>query len=302
MSQTALPLNVQVRDFSVSPVPQRVWSWLRALNFCLSELGAGLFLVSLWLDFPWGALVGWLFAVLGGNATLLANVGRADRLWLTVLNFRLSWMARGVVAAGIFALFGFLYWALLQGWMPLAIGSPVYWALRVVAGLAAFFLLILDGLIMNSSPAVPLWHTRLLPILFASYGLSGGAALALLMLCCGLVPAGVSTTFVAWAADWLLGANLFIIVAYMARISWGRLATRESAYLLLRGQYAPYWLGLVVGLGLVVPLLLTSYVIATLNSTWLVWAAIAILVGNYAVRLLLLRSGVYAPIRALPTD
>jgi formate-dependent nitrite reductase membrane component NrfD len=279
-----------------------MWSWLRALNFSLIGLGAGLFLVSLWLDFSWGALVGWLLVAVGGNATLVANVGRAERLWLTMLNFRLSWMARGVVAAGVFTIFGFLYWALLQTWLPLAIGSPGYWAIKVVAGLAALFLLILDGLIMNSSPGIPLWHTSLLPILFLFYGLLGGTALTLLMLYYGLGETASSTTVLAWSVVGLLAANIVILLLYMVSIYYGGLASRESARLLLKGKYAPYWLGLVIGVGLVVPLSLTTYVIGTQNVVSFVWAAVAILVGNYAARFLLLRSGVYAAVRTIPNS
>ncbi|MDP2951910.1 MAG: hypothetical protein Q8O76_01160, partial [Chloroflexota bacterium] len=128
-------------DFSVAALPQTEWSWLRALSFCLTGLGAGLFLVSLWLDLPWGALAGWLL-VLGGNATLLATLGRVERLWLTVLNFRLSWTSRGVVGSGVFTVLGLLYWALL---LSQGIGFPGYWVIRGLAGLAALFLIILDG-------------------------------------------------------------------------------------------------------------------------------------------------------------
>jgi len=288
---------MQERVLSTDPAPQKAWTWLRALNFSFTGLGAGLFLVSLWLDLPWGALLGWSLVIIS-NASLLADVGRAERAWRMVLNYRLSWMARGVAATGIFITFGFLYWASLQGWLPLVIGSPGFWAIKTVAGSAALFLLLLDGLIMNSTPAISLWRTNLLPVLFSLYGLLGGATFTLLLLHYGLGEATFSLTALAWAVVGLLAATLAFTFAYMGSTLRGFTAEGFSNPL-LRGQYAPYWLGLVIGVGLIIPLSLTAYTIGTQEFIPLIWTAITILIGNYAIRLLLLQAGVYSLNQAL---
>jgi formate-dependent nitrite reductase membrane component NrfD len=301
MIQSIKARMIVVHDFRNTFHTQREWSWLIALAFFLGELGAGLFLVSLWLDFFWGAVVGWLVIVVGKSAAHLIYLGRFERFWRMILNPGTSWIARGLIAIAAFVIVGGIYWLVLPGWIPLGIGSTGFWVIKVLAALLAFFILAYDGFVMNSSPAIPFWNTTLLPVLCVTYGLLGGSTFALLMLSYGLGQTAVGMGVLEQVEVGLIVANLLIVPIYLLSVQYGSQAARESVYLLVRRQYAPYFWGLVLFVGLIVTLILVVYFTLAPLLGILIGAAIAEIIGDYFIRFVLLRGGVYSLPVTLPS-
>lgn len=285
---------IVVHDFRNTFHSQREWSWLIALAFFLGELGAGLFLVSLWLDFFWGAVAGWLVIVAGKSAAHLVYLGRFERFWRMILNPGTSWIARGLIAIAAFVVVGGIYWLMLPGWIPLGGGSAGFWVIKVLAALIAFFVLVYDGFVMNSSPAIPLWNTPLLPVLCMTYGLLAGTTFALVMVSFGLGAAAVDVAQLERLELGLIVANLLIVPIYLLSMQYGNLAARQSVYMLVSRQYAPYFWGLVLFVGLIVTLVLVAYFSVAPLLGVLVGAAIAEIIGDYFIRFILLRGGVYS--------
>lgn len=289
---------IVVHDFRVAYHAQREWSWLIALAFFLGELGAGLFLVALWLDFFWGALAGWLVVVVGKSVAHMVYLGRVERLWRMIMNPGTSWIARGLIAIGGFVVVGAVYWLMLAGG---ATQGAAFGTVKVLAALIAFFVLAYDGFVMNSSPAIPLWNTTLLPVLCITYGLLAGATISLVMLSGGSAVAAVDMAQLERVELGLILVNLLIVPIYLLSMQYGSLAARESVFLLVTRQFAPYFWGLVLFVGLIVTLaLVTVFAFAPLPGI-LIGAAVTEIIGDYFIRFIILRGGVYNLPMTLPS-
>ncbi len=64
--------------------------------------------------------------------------------------------------------------------------------------------------------------------------------------------------------------------------------------LLLKGPFAKFFVPLVIGIGLALPLLLLLWVPATYVTSLV--AAVAVLVGYYSFRVFIFKAGIYDPI------
>lgn len=134
-----------------------------------------------------------------GLACLCADLGRLDRILLLLFNPTVSFISLGVFAL----LLNLLLTALIAGiWKGVAPGcvrrlSPGSFlvALRVLLGAnlcAGLVVALYTGLFLASIPAVPLWSTCWLPVVFVVSSLSCG--IALVMVCAQVSNAWVAFT------------------------------------------------------------------------------------------------------------
>jgi formate-dependent nitrite reductase membrane component NrfD len=298
MRDSALRQFVIARHrFAYGNYRQEWWSWLIGSAFFFGEIGAGLFVVSLLTDQWLGMLIGFLVVSVGKNGAHLLYLGRPERFWRAAMRPDRSWIARGIWATGIFMASGFLVLfpqALAPVWTP---GDQLLQVAAVVAGVAAFFIMFYDGFVMNSSPAIPFWHSQLLPVLCLSYAALGGATLGLtLMKLQGLeIPALLIN-----AEYFLLVFNLLLLGFYLFHMSKLRPAARESVRLLLRGAYAFAFLGLVLIVGLF------GVFMFSVAQNWIQWTTLIGLVsvceltGSFALLMVLLKSGLLSAQSAYP--
>ena len=63
---------------------QRSWSWSMATSFFLGEIGAGLFLVSLFFSYLPGLILGLLLTSVGKTAGHLMHMGQPTRAWRAI--------------------------------------------------------------------------------------------------------------------------------------------------------------------------------------------------------------------------
>src|SRR3990167_5089445 len=85
------PANVFSENYSIDFKLQQVWSIPHALEFFLLGVGAGQYILSTWFwPLPWAQLI-ILLPVLGAGLSLLADLGRPERLWRALANLRQSW-------------------------------------------------------------------------------------------------------------------------------------------------------------------------------------------------------------------
>lgn len=283
--------------FAYGHYRQEWWSWLIGSAFFFGEIGAGLFVVSLLTDQWLGMLIGFLTVSVGKNGAHLLYLGRPERFWRAAMRPDRSWIARGIWATGIFMASGFLVLfpqALAPVWTP---GDQVLQVAAVIAGISAFFIMFYDGFVMNSSPAIPFWHSQLLPVLCLSYAALGGATLGLtLMKLQGLeIP-----PLLIKAEYFLLVFNLLLLGFYLFHMSKLRPAARESVRLLLRGAYAFAFLGLVLIVGLF------GVFLFSVAQNWIQWSTLIGLVsvceltGSFALLMVLLKCGLLSAQSAYP--
>ena len=241
-----------------------------------------------------GMLVGYLVVMAGKNSAHMLFLGRPLRFWRAAWRPDRSWIARGIWAMGIFAISGLVCLTprlLGPAWqMPNGVGMIAEW----LAGLSALFIMFYDGLLMSASPAIPFWHTSMLPFLVLMYATLGGTTLSLTIR--GIT--GFSDEFVTVllrGERLLLLINLVFLGVYLLRMSRWAPAARETVRLLLSGPYAWAFVGIVVMVGLVSTLLL-SLSAEGAAATWpLIAIAACELTGDYTLLLLLLKSALFPP-------
>lgn len=292
---------IEEDTFEVGYNAQKEWAWLITTAFFLGEVGAGFFLVSLFLPGKLAflsALLGWLIVTVGKNTFHFIYLGKPWRFWRMIFRPQTSWISRGFFATGALMAFGFLHLVCLH----FGIINPWSMAIMWLAGFSAFVVMIYDGIVMTYSPSLPLWNNSLLPVLRVSYALMGGVTLSLLV---SFLPAAANILsaeqlhILESLERALIIANLMMIVVYIMTMTYSVATAKESAYLMIKEKYPTvFWFG-VVFVGLIVIFALP--VIATTPSLELLLAvAVCELIGDYCILFLLIRLGVYSPLMPHP--
>ncbi len=309
-----------VRAERKEPTPQREWGPIIAAYLYLGGLGAGAFLFAVALDWSglglgvspaggagpavdWAAL--WMLwgplVVAAGAALLVLHLGRNWLLFFTAcLNPRTSWLARGFLILAAFIVVGSACLALAVFAPRWVAGGPVTWrVLQALAAVLAFATAAYTGLLLRSMKYIPAWRTLVLPLLFVVSALSCGAmALALGLLVHGYA-AGVAdlnadiAQALSGAERVLLVLEILVLAAYLWSLGRGRPEAARARELLLRGERRlPFW-SVVVGLGLVLPLILEIVAVFASGRWWIpAAAAVGVLLGGFALRQLVLAVGV----------
>jgi formate-dependent nitrite reductase membrane component NrfD len=284
-------------EFMVSYTPQTQWIEKGGIKLWLAfffiELGAGMFFVASLFDNLWAMSIGWLLcAVLGGGLHLL-YLGKPLRFWRMALSsgWKTSWISRGIIFVSLFLILGLIHMVL--------IGSATrFTALLAAADIFAFLTVIYGGFAMNYVNGIPLWNTALLPILYVVSGLWGGAEVTLgIALSRGGIAVGVAIE--EWIRILLIG-YLLLIPVYLMSVRYTSSTGQISVRYMLQSTWSPlFWIGVVI-LGMAIPLtaVITSFLtgLAAGSVPFLYAAILSGLIGDLAMRYLILRCGLYSPL------
>lgn len=286
---TPQSIAIAKHRFGFGYYPQRYWNWLIGSAFFLGGIGGATFLLSIMTRFRPGMILGYLIVVMGKNTAHLLFLGRPERFWRAAVRPDRSWIARGIWATGLFAVSGLICF-FPQGW---AVPAAILTAAQVVAMISAFFIMFYDGFVMNTSPAIAFWHTKLLPLLILMYAGLGGTTISLtlreLFGVQDLVPV------LSQAEHLLLVGNFLLLAGYLARMSRWTPAARETARLLLHGAYARVFLGLVIAVGLLATLLLSIVQNLAGRPELVILIVLSELTGDFTLVMVLLKSGLFSP-------
>lgn len=284
-------------EFMVSYTPQREWIEKGGIKLWLAfffiELGAGMFIVASSFENMVASALGWLLcAVLGGGFHLL-YLGKPLRFWRMAFSsgWKTSWISRGIMFVSFFLVLGFIYMVLFTS----KIHVP---GLLVAANLFAFLTVVYGGFAMNYVNGISLWNTALLPVIYGVSGLWGGAEVTLgVALGTGSIDIGPGVE--QWIRILLVG-YLFLIPVYLVSVRYTSALGRVTIKYMVMGKWSGIFWGVVVILGMVVPagsVIFSLLVGLTAGHTSLIYAAILSgLVGDLAMRYLLLKCGLYAPL------
>jgi formate-dependent nitrite reductase membrane component NrfD len=281
-------------EFMVSYTPQTQWIEKGGIKLWLAfffiELGAGMFFVaSIFGNLP-AMWIGWLLcAVLGGGLHML-YLGKPLRFWRMLLSsgWKTSWISRGLFFVTLFLILGLIHMALLQ--MEIR-----FTPLLAAADAFAFLTVIYGGFAMNYVNGIPLWNTALLPILYVVSGLWGGAEVTL-----GIAAgSGVAMEIEQWIRILLIGF-IFLIPVYLLSARYTSVAGQVAVHYMVANKWAPLFWIVVIAVGMVIPsIAVISSLLAGLERTPMVLIYAAIfsgLIGDLAMRYLVLKCGMYAPL------
>ncbi len=298
-------------EWMVKPMQQTEWIERQGLLVWLSEvfsaLGTGLYLIALFVNNWWGALIGYLIVMFLKLPLHLLYLGKPLRFWRTMPPFsgawRTSWIARGVVFTVFFSMFGFAQlvtsYFLIQSDMILGQAHNIIYVadiiFKVIAGIFVLLTGIYCGFMMSYCKSVPFWNTELLPIVILNAGIADGLAL---MMATGLFTGGVDFHAIEYASRIVLGINAILLGTYLMSASSQSTTSELSVKELLVGRVAiVFWLGIVL-FGIAVPLVISfiSMFIGTATYPLLIAGIICHTAGAFALKYCILKVGIYKPI------
>jgi DMSO reductase anchor subunit len=256
------------------------------LAFFFSEIGAGLYFVSLFYEYKAGLILGWLITLVLGGVIHILYLGNPLRAWRMIMKPNTSELSRGIWIIGVFAALGFVQ-------MVSAGGFNVVF--NCIMGILCLLIISHGFATMNVIRALPAWSsTMVLPLSVISglwigqqmlqfmTAVSGGAALA----------AGMEV----WAEVFFFAYCLCILL-YV----WGTYHSNEIGKASIKKQFGEplskitrYGVG---GLGILVPLVLTFIMWGGNTNGFLIFLRLAaIIAGDLALRYVIMKSAVYKPL------
>jgi formate-dependent nitrite reductase membrane component NrfD len=244
--------------------PQREWidrqGLLLWLAFFFSEVGAGIYLVSLFLGFWIGCLAGLLSCALLGGGFHLAYLGKPERVWRAIFRPQTSELSRGTILLGLFLIFGVLQLA-----PSLSYFSGLPWEssslfFKIVMPILGLFVIIHGFVTLSVISALPFWNSAIVPVLSLASGIWLGTQIVVGL---GL---GISQNEVLVplepVARLSLFSYVFLTIFYLWNAKHSSLAAQQSLKMLTKGELAPLFYVGVVLIALIVPTLLTILIYA----------------------------------------
>ncbi len=286
------------------------WTWTIAWFFWFIGLGGMLSVAYYKVRRPAVAFA-ILVCVTLGLITVFTHLSRWWNMpivvWTMVTNLHFnyhSWMFLGVCVLSVHLVMAAFFAASHVDWLFQRF--PFLGFIRTLAGLdlvcfvfgfVGVFSVVYSGFLLTQAVGIPLWGTSLIPILWViSGGVAAVAALELMALA-GWVDEGVSAFGLKLGLG--LDALKLLAVASFLHVSAGAVsaAARLGAEELLFGSLAWMTWGMVIGIGILIPMVLAA---------WMVWfgkrkvligvSAVAALTGVLFLRASILLAGAWEPL------
>jgi hypothetical protein len=285
-------------EWMVKHTPQEEWierkGILLWLAFFFSEVGAGIYLVSIFLNFRPGWLMGWLVSLVLGGFIHLGFLGKPLRTWRMLLRPASSEISRGMWVVLLFAVIGFFQV------LPVVV-SGVPWsgdssALKVIMGILCILLITHGFSTMNVVRALPMWNSSMMLPLSLVSGIWVGSQTTELMHLIGGHDITAAEVWARWSLLSYMGALLIFL--------WGCLhsseTTRMSIKSILTGSSSATFYVVVVAVGLIIPLIITLLVwgnaSASVSGSLLFLRVTCVLIGDLAMRYNIMKRALYSPL------
>ncbi len=282
--------------------PQETWGLQVAIAQWILGVGAGLGFVATTLVL-FGPMARVLSAIAAsvvlifiGLLTLLFEHGipRGQRIssnLMAVSNWRRSWISRGFIADNVFIVLGLMIIGFDIAGFRFA-GS----GLNLVFAMSALVVMVYLGIAMASMPSLSFWNTGLVPLQFLTTSLASAVSMMLVALD-AFDFSGIKTLESYQLL--ILSSTFGLTIAHVVSKYYAKGAARESVLLLTKGWLSKFYIGGVLLLGLVAPLVLTGYaylVTGTLALGALTSASVLVLSGALLLRYCLFRAGIHPPL------
>lgn len=285
-------------EWMVKHTPQEEWiegkGVLLWLAFFFSEIGAGIYFVSIFLNFRPGWLMGWLVSLVLGGFVHLGFLGKPLRTWRILLRPASSEISRGMWVVLLFAVIGFFQV------LPVVV-SGVPWsgdssALKVIMGILCILLISHGFSTMNVVRALPMWNSSMMLPLSLVSGIWVGSQTTELMLLIGGHDIAAAEVWARWSLLSYIGALLIFL--------WGCLhsfeTTRVSIKGILTGVFSAYFYVGVVAVGIIIPLIITLFVwaneAASFSGSLLFLRFACVMIGDLAMRYSIMKGALYSPL------
>ena len=282
--------NLVGDEFELGYRHQDLWGWEIAFAFFFGEVGTGFFFFSAIYGFTAGMVLGWIMAAICKPIALFMHLGQPKRFWRAIMGLRHSWISRGVFFTIFFTGFGFIY-MINHIWPFLSQGLTSF--VFMVTMVSCVGVMIYLGFVLSYSPAIPLWNSGIMPILSVLYGCLGGTTLVLLF---GyhtfLTPEQAQTVKII---ELVLVCFTFVsLLSFLHGATYVGAAGNKSVKLLLKEKFAPWFIPAVVIVGILMSAMLMYY--GSVSVVVLLIIAIAELIGDIGLKILLFKAGTFEPV------
>jgi len=288
--------NLVGDSFKLGYRHQTHWGKTIAIAFFCSEVGAGMFLVSLYYHCPGGMAMGLILAGILKPYFHLAHMGAPRKSWRAFARFDRSWVSRGALAIVGFTGFGIL--SLLDMALGLGLPSIVSTAVKALAVASALVVIVYQGMAMSASESLTLWASPFVPLASVCYAMTAGVLATLTLASKGGVIDAAQQADLLKAAIALLLLDIAAVAGILLYAKGKSQGGAFSVALLTKGALTGCfrnWVGL---LGLAAPLALLAAASVFAPAQWILGALAwgAMLIGFFVFRLLILKAAVYEPI------
>ncbi len=291
---------------------ESAWGWLIITYLFLAGAGSGAFIAAVACDLlapDWskalaraGSLVSGPLVVIGTLCLVLdleAGFWQPWRQIYMVNNLR-SMISWGFIILSIFIPIALVYAAALNEITFVGkLAQKYITIIEIIGSIFAVATATYTGVLIAVVNGVPFWNTPLMPVLFLASAVSTGLAAAM------IVAAIIDVNTIKTLSNFALGHVIFLSVEALVLMLFVFMSlTRSteaaaSAGMLISGILSPYFWGLVVILGLVVPFILSIFEFleyGKMPKSLVVGADILVLVGGMSIRALIIFSGTHPQI------
>ncbi|QGG48277.1 NrfD/PsrC family molybdoenzyme membrane anchor subunit [Heliorestis convoluta] len=280
------------------------WGMLVVVYLFLGGLGAGAFLTS------YGAEKGYLGNIAGLTKAGYLIAAPAVAIGCVLLLFDLGqglikpWLILGmltnfssVMTWGFYILSLFVLVAIARlyfQWKNIEAPSLLLSAGAILAIATAIY----TGFLLSVVKAVPIWNNHIIPFIFLASALSTGLS-ATMLLAHGITKTVAETSKVDKAHFYIIAAEAVLLFVYITMAISGLqgLVAQQSAQMILFGSLAPLFWGLFMIAGIVVPLAIfahNSFRHQKLSHNWVLSGDVAVIVGGFALRYLIIAAALPA--------
>ena len=276
-------------EWMVRPTRQLEWIEDKGiflwLAFFFSEIGAGLYFVSMFYEYKVGLILGWLITLILGGCVHVLYLGKPMRAWRMMMKPQTSELSRGIWIIGIFAIFGFLQ--MVTGSFNIV--------LNTVLGILCLLIISHGFATMNVIRALPAWSSNMvLPFSIISGVWVGQQILQFVFSISGA--AAVASGMEIWAETFFFVYFLCILL-YI----WGTYHSNDigkaSIVMQATGELQKVSLIGIGGLGIVLPLLFTLIMWGGDTNGVLIFLRLAcVFAGDLALRYVIMKSAIYKPL------
>jgi DMSO reductase anchor subunit len=293
LEQTMFPPDgsgLKPYEWMINPTRQQQWIDNKGvflwLAFFFSEIGAGLYFVSLFYGYRAGIVLGWLITLILGGLIHVLYLGKPTRAWRMIMKPNTSELARGIWIIGVFAALGFLQIVTSGGF------NIVF---NTILGILCLLIISHGFATMNVIKALPAWSSTMVLPLSVISGVWVGQQVLQFMAGFSGIP-GFASGMEVWAEVFFF-AYFLCLLLYV----WGTWHSseigQESIKNLINDELKKISLIGVVGLGVVLPLVFTLMMWGGDTNGFLIFLRLAsVFAGDLAMRFVIMKSAVYKPL------
>jgi len=253
---------------------EQQWGWLIVIYLFLGGLGAGAYLTSFaaskgfFGNAPALNRIGYFIAapvVAIGTALLVFDLGQGfKKPWLLV---GLLFNPKSVMTWGVYILSGFIVVGFVVAFLAWK-KKKIPTVLAIIGAFLAISTAAYTGLLISVVNEVPIWNTLLMPVLFVISALSTGLSLTVLLGHLLEKNAESNEKFVCKVHVYLVLAEVVVLAIFLGLMISGTngVVATQSANMIVSGSLAiPFW-AILVGAGLVFPLVAQTVRITKLSK------------------------------------